>query len=48
MIAIGIIFLILFAFFGLCLIGALTNIQKAIELVVNRQNEIIKMMKDSK
>ena len=48
MIVIGILFLILFAFFGLCLIGMLSILQKTLELVINRQNELIKELKNSK
>lgn len=48
MIAIGIIFLILFAFFGLCLIGSLSNINKMQELMLKRQDELIRVIKNSK
>ena len=45
---IGIIFLILFAFFGLCLIGSLGNITKILELMLKRQDEMIRITKNSK
>lgn len=48
MIAIGIIFLVLFAFFGLCLIGSLSNITKMQELMLKRQDELIRVIKNSK
>jgi hypothetical protein len=48
MIAIGIIFLVLFAFFGLCLIGLLSNITKMQELMLKRQDELIRVIKNSK
>ena len=48
MIVIGILFLILFAFFGLCLIGTLSNIQKVLELIIHRQDEQIRVLKNSK
>lgn len=46
MIAIGIIFLILYAFFMMCLIGSLAGIQKVMQAMINRQDEIIRMMKN--
>ena len=48
MIVIGIIFLILFAFFNLCLIGSLGNQNKYLELMLKRQEEIIRVLKNSK
>ena len=48
MIAIGIIFLVLFAFFGICLIGSLSNIEKVMELTLKRQDEMIRLLKNSK
>ena len=48
MLVIGIIFLILFAFFGLCLIGSLGNIEKDYKLMIKRQDEIIRVLKTSK
>ena len=48
MIVIGIIFLILYAFFNLCLIGTLSNINKMQELMVKRQDELIRVLKNSK
>lgn len=48
MIAIGIIFLVLYAFFMLCVVGALGNIKNVLALMVKRQEEIIKILKNSK
>ncbi len=48
MLVIGIIFLILFTFFSLCLIGTLANINNVLQLIVNRQDEIIRVIKNSK
>lgn len=48
MIIIGIIFLILFALLGLCLIGSLGNIEKDMKLMIKRQDEIIRLLKNSK
>ena len=48
MIVIGIIFLILFAFFGMCLIGSLSNMEKKQELMIKRQDELIRVLKNSK
>ena len=48
MIVIGIIFLILYVFFNLCLIGSLGNITKLLELMLKRQDEMIKIIKNSK
>ena len=48
MIVIGIIFLVLFTFFGLCLIGSLGNITKKMELMIKRQEELIRVLKNSK
>lgn len=48
MIAIGIIFLILFSFFSMCLIGTLGNMNKYLDLMLKRQDEIIRVLKNSK
>lgn len=48
MIVIGIIFLILFAFFMLCIVGSLGNINNTLTLMVKRQDEIIRITKNSK
>lgn len=48
MIVIGIIFLVLYAFFNLCLIGSLSNINKMQELMLKRQDELIRVLKNSK
>lgn len=48
MIVIGIIFLILYAFFNLCKIGSLSNITKMLELMIKRQDEMIRITKNSK
>ena len=48
MIVIGIIFLVLYAFFNICLIGSLGNINKMQELMLKRQDELIKAVKNSK
>lgn len=48
MIVIGIIFLVLYAFFNLCLIGSLANNQKLIQILINRQDELIRILKNSK
>lgn len=48
MLVIGIIFLVLFSFFSLCLIGSLGNMNKFLQLIVNRQDEIIRVLKNSK
>lgn len=45
MIVIGIIFLVLYAFFNVCLIGSLGNITKLYELMLKRQDEIIRILK---
>lgn len=45
MIILGIIFLVLFAFFGMCLVGCLTNIQKEIIRHNKRLDEVIRIMK---
>lgn len=48
MIAIGIIFLVLFSFFMLCIVGSLGNQNKYLELMLKRQDEIIRVLKNSK
>lgn len=48
MIVIGIIFLILFVFFMVCLIGVLEGINKTLQLMLKRQDESIKVLKNSK
>lgn len=48
MIAIGIIFLVLYAFFMLCVVGSLSLLTKQIQLIVKRQDEIIRVLKNSK
>lgn len=45
MIAIGIIFLILYTFFSICMIGALTNVQKELIRINKRLDEIIRISK---
>ena len=45
MIILGIIFLVLFAFFGMCLVGCLTNIQNEIARNTKRLDEVIRIMK---
>lgn len=45
MIILGIIFLVLFIFFGMCLVGCLTNIQKEISRQNKRLDEVIRIMK---
>ena len=45
MIVIGIVFLVLFTFFMLCLIGSLGNTNKLLELMLKRQEEIIRILK---
>lgn len=48
MITIGIIFLVIYSFLNICLIGTLSNINKMQELMLKRQDEIIKVLKNSK
>ena len=48
MITIGIIFLVLFSFFSICRIGAIEGVKAQLELIVKRQDEIIKVLKNSK
>lgn len=48
MIVIGIIFLVLFSFFMICLVGTLGNINKMQELMLKRQDELIRVLKNSK
>lgn len=45
MIILGIIFLVLFTFFSMCLAGCLTNIQKEIQRQNKRLDEVIRIMK---
>lgn len=45
MIVIGIIFLTLYLFFMLSLIGTLMDTNKKLELIVRRQTEIIRTLK---
>lgn len=42
---IGIVFLILFAFFMTCLIGSLSNIEKTNQLMIKRYDEVIRLLK---
>ena len=48
MIVIGIIFLIMFAFFMICIVGSLGNMTKMLELMLKRQDEMIRITKNSK
>ena len=48
MIVIGIIFLVLYTFFNICLIGSLGNINKMQELMLKRQDELIRVLKSSR
>lgn len=45
MIIIGIIFLVLFTFLGLSIIGWLSTIDKTLKLNIKRYDEIIRIMK---
>lgn len=46
MIMIGISFLIMYAFFNLCLIGSLSNIEKQLQRINKRHDEIIRIIKN--
>lgn len=45
MVVVGIIFLILFSFFSICIVGAICNVQKELERLNNRNDEIIRVLK---
>lgn len=48
MVAIGIIFLVLFVIFILMIVGSLGLIKDALTLMIKRQDEIIRILKNSK
>lgn len=48
MLVIGIIFLLLYTFFMLCMVGSLSLTTKQLQLIVKRQDEIIRVLKNSK